>query len=44
MDCFPETPFWMMTLTSAERGADHRHWLKARIPMIQMPTVLDRIA
>src|ERR1043166_4898225 len=43
MDCFPETPFWMMTLTPAERGANHKRWLKAGIPMIQMLTALDRI-
>jgi len=44
MDCFPEKPFWMMTLTAAERGANHKRWLKAGIPMIQMLTALDRIA
>jgi len=44
MDCFPEKPFWMMTLTPAERGANHKRWLKAGIPMIQMLTALDRIA
>jgi kynurenine formamidase len=44
MDCFPEKPFWMMTLTTAERGANHKRWLKAGIPMIQMLTALDRIA
>jgi kynurenine formamidase len=44
MDCFPEKPFWMMTLTPAERGANHKRWLKAGIPMIQMLTSLDRIA
>jgi kynurenine formamidase len=44
MDCFPEKPFWMMTLTPAERGANHKRWLKAGIPMIQMLTGLDRIA
>jgi arylformamidase len=44
MDCFPEKPFWLMTLTSAERGANHKRWLKAGIPMIQMLTRLDRIA
>ena len=43
MDCFPEKPFWRMTLTSAERGANHRLWLKAGIPMIQLLTNLDRI-
>ena len=44
MDCFPEKPFWLMTLTSAERGANHKRWLKAGIPMIQMLTRLDSIA
>jgi kynurenine formamidase len=44
MDCFPEKPFWRMTLTPTERGANHKRWLKAGIPMIQMLTNLDRIA
>jgi arylformamidase len=44
MDCFPEKPFWLMTLTPAERGANHKRWLKAGIPMIQMLTNLDAIA
>jgi arylformamidase len=44
MDCFPEKPFWRMTLTPAERGANHKRWLKAGIPMIQMLTNLGRIA
>ena len=44
MDCFPEKPFWLMTLTPAERGANHKRWLKAGILMIQMLTKLDRIA
>jgi kynurenine formamidase len=43
MDCFPEKPFWSMTLTAAERGANHKRWLKAGIPMIQMLTGLGRI-
>ena len=43
MDCFPEKPFWLMTLTPAERGANHKRWLKAGIPMIQMLTRLNRI-
>ncbi len=43
MDCFPEKPFWLMTLTPAERGANHKRWLKAGIPMIQMLTGLNRI-
>lgn len=44
MDCFPEKPFWRMTLTPAERGANHKRWLKAGIPMIQMLTHLGDIA
>jgi arylformamidase len=44
MDCFPEKPFWRMTLTPEERGANHKRWLKAGIPLIQMLTNLDRIA
>ena len=44
MDCFPEKPFWLMTLTPAERGANHKRWLKAGIPIIQMLTALNRIA
>jgi kynurenine formamidase len=44
MDCFPEKPFWLMTLAPAERGANHKRWLKAGIPMIQMLTRLDSIA
>ncbi len=44
MDCFPEKPFWRMTLTPAERGANHKRWLKAGIPMIQMLTALGQIA
>lgn len=43
MDCFPEKPFWLMSLTPAERGANHKRWLKVGIPMIQMLTGLDRI-
>jgi kynurenine formamidase len=44
MDCFPEKPFWRMQLTPAERGANHKRWLKAGIPMIQMLTNLGQIA
>jgi kynurenine formamidase len=44
MDCFPEKPFWSMALTPAERGANHKRWLKAGIPMIQMLLRLDQIA
>ena len=43
MDCFPEKPFWLMKLTPAERGANHKRWLKAGIPMIQMLTSLGSI-
>jgi arylformamidase len=43
MDCFPEKPFWRMQLTAAERGANHKRWLKAGIPMIQMLTNLGSI-
>ena len=43
MDCFPEKPFWRMTLTPQERGANHRRWLKAGIPMIQMLTNLGQL-
>jgi arylformamidase len=43
MDCFPEKPFWRMQLTPAERGANHKRWLKAGIPMIQMLTNLGSI-
>ncbi len=43
MDCFPEKPFWRMTLTPSERGANHKRWLKAGIPMIQMLTNLDAL-
>jgi kynurenine formamidase len=44
MDCFPEKPFWSMTLTPSERGANHKRWLQAGIPMIQMLTRLGSIA
>src|SRR5262245_3551574 len=43
MDCFPEKPFWRMQLTPTERGANHKRWLKAGIPMIQMLTNLAAI-
>ena len=43
MDCFPEKPFWRMQLTPAERGANHRRWLGAGIPMVQLLTNLDQI-
>jgi kynurenine formamidase len=43
MDCFPEKPFWRMQLTPAERGTNHRRWLKAGVPMVQLLTNLDQI-
>ena len=43
MDCFPEKPFWRMTVTPEERGANHRRWLGAGIPMIQMLTNLGQL-
>ena len=43
MDCFPEMPFWRMTLTPQQRGANHRRWLGAGIPMIQMLTNLGQL-
>ena len=43
MDCFPEKPFWRMQLSPTERGANHKRWLKAGIPMIQLLTNLDQI-
>jgi kynurenine formamidase len=44
MDCFPEKPFWRMKLAPTERGANHRRWLGAGIPMIQLLTNLGAIA
>jgi kynurenine formamidase len=43
MDCFPEKPFWRMQLSPTERGANHKRWLKAGIPMVQLLTNLDQI-
>ena len=43
MDCFPEIPFWRITPGPNERGANHKRWLKAGIPMIQMLTNLDKL-
>jgi len=43
MDCFPEKPFWRYTLAPEERGANHRRWLSAGIPMIQMLTGLGAV-
>ena len=39
----PEKPFWRMTLAPAERGANHKRWLGAGIPMIQLLTNLGDI-
>jgi kynurenine formamidase len=44
MDCFPEIPFWRIALKPNERGINHRRWLGAGIPMIQMLTNLGHIA
>jgi kynurenine formamidase len=43
MDCFPEKPFWLMQLTPQERGANHKRWLRAGIPMVQMLTNLGAL-
>jgi arylformamidase len=43
MDCFPEKPFWRFTLQPNERGANHRCWLGAGIPMLQMLTNLGAV-
>jgi arylformamidase len=43
MDCFPEKTFWNMTVTPAERGINHKRWLKAGIPMIQFITNLGSL-
>ena len=43
MDCFPEKPFWRFTLQAHERGANHRRWLGAGIPMIQLLTGLAAV-
>lgn len=43
MDCFPEKPFWRYTLQANERGANHRRWLGAGVPMIQLITRLGSI-
>jgi kynurenine formamidase len=32
-----------MQLTPAERGANHRRWLGAGVPMVQLLTNLDQI-
>ena len=43
MDCFPEVPFWRMAVSPAERGINHKKWLKAGILMIQFLTNLGRM-
>jgi len=43
MDCFPEKPFWRFELAPTERGANHRRWLGAGIPMIQLLTGLGAV-
>ena len=43
MDCFPEKPFWRYELAPEERGANHRRWLGAGIPMIQLLTGLGAV-
>ncbi len=43
MDCFPEKPFWRYELTPSERGANHRRWLGAGLPMLQLLTGLDAV-
>ena len=43
MDCFPEKAFWRYTLEPHERGANHKRWLKAGVPMIQLLTHLDEL-
>jgi len=43
MDCFPEKPFWRMTVAPEERGINHKKWLKSGILMIQFLTNLGSI-
>jgi kynurenine formamidase len=43
MDCFPEKPFWRFSLEPHERGANHRRWLRAGVPMIQLLTGLAAV-
>ncbi len=43
MDCFPEKPFWRYTLQPNERGANHRRWLGAGVPMVQLVTNLGAL-
>lgn len=43
MDCFPEKTFWNMSVAPEERGANHKRWLKAGVPMIQLLTNLNQL-
>lgn len=43
MDCFPELPFWRITLKPEQRGANHKRWLKAGVLMIQFLTNLSKL-
>jgi len=43
MDCFPEMPFWRMTVTPEQRGINHKKWLRSGILMIQFLTNLSSI-
>lgn len=43
LDCFPEKPFFRFQLTPDERGNNHRRWLSAGIPMIQLCTNLGAL-
>lgn len=43
MDCFPEKTFWRMAVSPAERGINHKKWLKAGILMIQFLTNLSQV-
>ena len=43
MDCFPEKPFWRMTVGPEERGINHKKWLRAGILLIQLLTNLGSL-
>ncbi len=43
MDCHPEIPFWRMQMLPHQRGANHKRWLAADIPMIQLITNLGAL-
>src|SRR3982074_281180 len=36
MDCFPEKPFWRMTLAPAQRGAHHKPWARGGRSTVQL--------